>query len=895
MINFLYTIIIYPLYQIIEFVYRVFFELCSNIGFSVIGVSIAVTLFCLPLYAVAENWQQLERDTQKKLKPGVDRIKKSFKGDEQYMMLSTFYKQNHYHPIMSLRSSFGLLIQIPFFIAAYIFLENNRELAGQSFLFIRNMGAPDKLFSIGSFAVNILPIAMTLINIAAGVIYTKGFPVREKIQIYGMALIFLIILYNSPAGLVLYWTMNNVFSLVKNIFYKLKNPLKAFWLMMSFFFLCGDIYVSLTIKSAKVVPILFISLFVFAAPLLTRAVNRFISVVFPVMLADSRKRHFYFIISAVSLAILCGFVIPSFLITSSTPDYCYIDNYTTPLPFLFNSILQSLGLFVFWPVCIYFLFGKKTQTGIAALFFFGIFFSLINNFGFQGDYGTILPEMVFSEHKSFRPSLQVFFLNTAVLVAVTLLLVWLFRKKFDGILRALTTLTCIALVGVSGINTIFILSGYSKIPKPDPQLSDIKPIIQLSKTGKNVIVFMLDRAAGYLIQDTFTECPELYNQFTGFTFYPNTISFGSWTIQGAPGLFGGYEYTPWSMNHKRNLPMVTKHNQSLTMLPFMFEKAGFTCNVIDPPYPNYDTEPVFSIFDGHSDVHPHHARGKYDDIWYKEHNYKPLPIKSMLIKRNFIWFSLFKIVPPVLRSAVHYQNWWSSPTAIKTNSDFIDCYSVLDYLPKLTDTDSLKNGYLQIDSEATHDTALCQAPEYVPREEITNYGHSKFSHDKGFHGLAASLKRIGIWFDYLKANGVYDNTRIIIIADHGSNQRLPDVFADSAPMPRTYEWFNPMLMVKDFGSSGSLKTDMTFMTQADTPALAVDGVIANAVNPFTGNKIRKLSAEEKNAQAIVSVSKANAVRSTENNGLKIKDTDWYAVHDNTFIKSNWKQLYPETK
>ena len=98
----------------------------------------------------------------------------------------------------------------------------------------------------------------------------------------------------------------------------------------------------------------------------------------------------------------------------------------------------------------------------------------------------------------------------------------------------------------------------------------------LSKTGKNVLVFMLDRAAGYLIDDAFAECPEMSDQYTGFTFYPNTVSFGSWTIQGAPGLYGGYEYTPWSMNHKRDIPMQEKHNQALSMLSFMFEKEGFS-------------------------------------------------------------------------------------------------------------------------------------------------------------------------------------------------------------------------------------------------------------------------------------------------------------------------------
>ena len=221
--NFFSTVIIYPLTQIIEVSYVFFNRFFKNPGISVIGVSLAVTLLCLPLYIVAERWQQIQRNTEAKLKPRTDKIKQAFKGDEQYMMLNTYYRQNHYHPLMALRSSFGLLIQIPFFIAAYSFLSNMEALKGQSFLFIKDMGAPDRLFAIGSFYVNILPVAMTAINIIAGAIYTKGFAVKEKVQIYGMALVFLVLLYNSPSGLVLYWTMNNIFSLIKNIFYKLKG------------------------------------------------------------------------------------------------------------------------------------------------------------------------------------------------------------------------------------------------------------------------------------------------------------------------------------------------------------------------------------------------------------------------------------------------------------------------------------------------------------------------------------------------------------------------------------------------------------------------------------------------------------------------------------------------
>jgi membrane protein insertase Oxa1/YidC/SpoIIIJ len=119
------------------------------------------------------------------------------------MILSTYYKQNHYHPVYALRSTFGLFIQIPFFIAAYSYLSHLQTLQGASFFFITDLGKPDALFSIGSGYINVLPLLMTLINIVSGAVYTKGLGAKDKMQLYGMALVFLVLLYNSPSGLVL--------------------------------------------------------------------------------------------------------------------------------------------------------------------------------------------------------------------------------------------------------------------------------------------------------------------------------------------------------------------------------------------------------------------------------------------------------------------------------------------------------------------------------------------------------------------------------------------------------------------------------------------------------------------------------------------------------------------
>ena len=220
--NILYLIFIYPIELLIELVFQLTYHVTDDCGISIAAVSLAVSFLSLPLYIIAERWQQKERDIQRAFKPEIDEIKAVFKGDEQYMILSTFYRQNHYHPVMALRSSISLMIQVPFFIAAYVYLSNLQMLKGQSLWIFKDLGAPDALFSIGNFPVNVLPIAMTLINVVASAVYVKGFAFKEKLQLYGMAGLFLVLLYNSPAGLVFYWTLNNVFSLCKNICYKIK-------------------------------------------------------------------------------------------------------------------------------------------------------------------------------------------------------------------------------------------------------------------------------------------------------------------------------------------------------------------------------------------------------------------------------------------------------------------------------------------------------------------------------------------------------------------------------------------------------------------------------------------------------------------------------------------------
>ena len=167
--------------------------------------------------------EKKEKDVQAKMKPKLDEFKSIYKGYELHLYTNNVYRLNNYHPAYSLRGLVSLLIQIPFLMGAYAYLSTYSGFQGVSFLFLNDLAQPDGLLKIGAMSINLLPFVMTIINLASGYIYSKESNITEKITIVGMALFFLIILYSSPASLLLYWTCNNIFSFVKTVVYEKKE------------------------------------------------------------------------------------------------------------------------------------------------------------------------------------------------------------------------------------------------------------------------------------------------------------------------------------------------------------------------------------------------------------------------------------------------------------------------------------------------------------------------------------------------------------------------------------------------------------------------------------------------------------------------------------------------
>ena len=111
------NLILGPLKLLMEVVFSLANRVADT-GWSIAVLSLTVNILVLPLYRRADAVQKEAQQKEAMLTPMIRHIKADFKGDEQYMILQTYYRQNHYSPLYVLKGALPLLLQIPFFIAA---------------------------------------------------------------------------------------------------------------------------------------------------------------------------------------------------------------------------------------------------------------------------------------------------------------------------------------------------------------------------------------------------------------------------------------------------------------------------------------------------------------------------------------------------------------------------------------------------------------------------------------------------------------------------------------------------------------------------------------------------------------------------------------------------------
>ncbi len=213
---------LYFLTKPLFFVINYLFELTKNFGIAIILVTAAVRLLFFPL----ANYSFRSMAKMKILQPELLRLKELHKEDKVKLQqdMMALYKREKVNP---LSGCLPILIQIPFFFAIYKMLLISLEMRHQPFFgWIKDLSAqdPTSIFNIfglipwdppSFLIIGAWPILMgATMYLQQKLNPTPPDPIQAKIFMF-FPLFLTIILAPFPAGLVVYWTMNNVLTIAQ--------------------------------------------------------------------------------------------------------------------------------------------------------------------------------------------------------------------------------------------------------------------------------------------------------------------------------------------------------------------------------------------------------------------------------------------------------------------------------------------------------------------------------------------------------------------------------------------------------------------------------------------------------------------------------------------------------
>lgn len=193
------TIIAAPLFWVLSAIQK----LVNNWGVAIILLTVLIKLAFYPLSAASYRSMAHLRE----LTPRLQSMKEKFGDDRQKMQqaMMELYKTEKINP---LGGCLPILIQIPVFIALYWVLLGSVEMRHAPFmLWIQDLSATDPYF--------VLPILMGLTMIIQTKLNpTPTDPIQAKVMTI-MPIVFSIFFFFFPAGLVLYWLVNNILSIAQ--------------------------------------------------------------------------------------------------------------------------------------------------------------------------------------------------------------------------------------------------------------------------------------------------------------------------------------------------------------------------------------------------------------------------------------------------------------------------------------------------------------------------------------------------------------------------------------------------------------------------------------------------------------------------------------------------------
>jgi YidC/Oxa1 family membrane protein insertase len=210
-----------------------FYSLVSNWGVAIILVTIVVKVVTFPL--TQKSFKSTSR--MQSLGPKLEELKKKYKDNPAKMNqeMAGIYKREGINPMSG---CLPMLLQIPIFFALYGLFNNHFDLRGAAFFgWISDLSAPDSILNfapatlpfLGWSDVRLLPVLFVATQLISSKMMQTPSSVSNtqmKMMTYGIPIVFFFVLYDVPSGLLVYWIVQNVLSVVQQFVINRKRRLK---------------------------------------------------------------------------------------------------------------------------------------------------------------------------------------------------------------------------------------------------------------------------------------------------------------------------------------------------------------------------------------------------------------------------------------------------------------------------------------------------------------------------------------------------------------------------------------------------------------------------------------------------------------------------------------------
>ena len=193
--------------------------LLGNYAASIIVLTILIKSVLWPV----QNKATKEMRKMAALSPKMTEMREKHKDNPQKLNEETMklYKEYGVNPFSG---CLPMLIQIPIFFGFYAMLGTAIELRNSSFFWVVDLSQPDTITHLLGFPINILPLLMAGTMVWQMIITPKTGDAMQQRIFYFMPIIFLVFCYNYASGLALYWTTQNLFSIVQ-LYFTRNQPL----------------------------------------------------------------------------------------------------------------------------------------------------------------------------------------------------------------------------------------------------------------------------------------------------------------------------------------------------------------------------------------------------------------------------------------------------------------------------------------------------------------------------------------------------------------------------------------------------------------------------------------------------------------------------------------------